>query len=179
MLPTPDDGLRSIGATVRAARVARGLTQQKAAREAKVSRAQLAMLERGGNVSIKFLLKIAKFLNLTTIPLNGAVQLTSGHEGLNVLELIQSLDLVAALVEHLRTFAINAVLPASERGQLEDTLALREFVAKHLGDDAGLQRLANAVVRLSDDVPAHATPPPVSEEKAVAAPSRNSRRRTG
>jgi transcriptional regulator with XRE-family HTH domain len=180
VLPTPEAGIQSIGTTIRAARLARGLTQQKAAREAKISRAQLALLEQGGNVSIKFLLKIARFLDLTNIPLDGTVQLTSGaHEGLNVFELVQSLDLLAALVEHLRGFAMTAVLPPSERGKLKDTLALRDFVARHLGDDVGVQRLANAIAQLSDDTPAGASPPRVADEKKSPTRSRRTRRDVG
>jgi transcriptional regulator with XRE-family HTH domain len=165
VLPTPEAGLLSIGATIRAARLARGLTQQKAAKEAKISRAQLALLEQGGNVSISFLLKIARFLELTSIPLDGTVKLTSGREGLNVLELIQTLNLLAAIVDHLRDFAINAVLPSSARGELKDTLALKEFVARHLADDVGVQRLAKAVAQLSDDTPVGTKPPRVVAEK--------------
>jgi transcriptional regulator with XRE-family HTH domain len=174
VLPAPDTGVQSIGATIRAVRVTRGLTQQRVAKEAKVSRAQLALLEQGGNVSIRFLLKVARFLEIRTIPLDGTVELTSGgREGLKVFELLQSLDLLAALVEHIRGFAMTAVLPPSERGTLSDSLALRDFVAKHLRDDVGVQRLANAIVQLSDDVPAGATPPRVDDvEKAQAKPRR-------
>lgn len=179
MLPTPEEGLRSIGATIRAARLARGLTQQKAAKEAKVSRAQLALLEQGGNVSIKFLLKIATFLELTHIPLDGHVELTSAaREGWNVYEWIQTLDLVSALVEHLRGIGITAVLPPSAR-TLEDTLALREFVARHLGDDAGVARLAKAIVQLSEETQSRAAPPRVSDEKKSHSKSRRSRREVG
>ncbi|HEX8252934.1 MAG TPA: hypothetical protein VF846_07305 [Thermoanaerobaculia bacterium] len=89
----------------------------------------------------------------------------SGREGLNAFELIESLDLLAALVEHLRGFAINAVLPPSERGKLKDSIALRDFVARHLGDDDGYERLGKAILRLSEDVPAGATPPRVAEEE--------------
>jgi transcriptional regulator with XRE-family HTH domain len=170
VLPEPEAGVQSIGATIRAARIARGLTQQRAAKAANVSRAQLALLEQGGNVSIKFLLKISRYLELTTIPLDGTVRLTSGaREGVKLFDLIQSLDLLAALVDRLRDFAMQAVLPPSERGKLDDTLALREFVAKHLGDDVGVQRLAKAVAGLSDDVPAGATPPRITEDAAVTA----------
>lgn len=166
VVPAPDAGIQSIGATIRAVRVARGLTQQHLAREAKVSRAQLALLEQGGNVSIRFLLKVAHFLQMTTIPLDGTVELTSGgREGLNVFDLLQSLDLLVALAEHVRSFAMSAVLPPSERGALSDSLALRDFVAKHLRDEVGVQRLATAIVQLSDDVSASATPPRVDDSK--------------
>lgn len=176
MLPTPEAGLRSIGSTIRAARLARGLTQQKAAKDAKVSRAQLALLERGGNVTVKFLLKITRFLGLSDVPLDGTVRLTSGRDGLNVAGLIEALDLVAALVEHLRSTTMNALLPPSERGTLTDTLALREFIAKHLADDIGVQRLAKAVAQLSEDVPSIARPPHIEDEPQQHQSSRGSRR---
>lgn len=179
MLPEPELGIRSIGATIRAARMARGLTQQRAANAAKVSRAQLALLEQGGNVSIKFLLKIARFLELTELPLDGTVRLTAGvREGLNIGELIASLDLLGALVEHLRGFAMAAILPPSERAKLKDTPALRDFVAKHLTNDAGVQRMAQAIAQLSDDVPLGASRPSVAaEQEDEAHRSRRARRR--
>jgi transcriptional regulator with XRE-family HTH domain len=157
----------------------RGLTQQRAAKEAKVSRAQLALLEQGGNVSIKFLLKIARFLDLTDIPLDGGVQLRTGAgEGLNVVELVDALDLVASLVEHVRGVAISSILPPSERAKLQDTHALREFVGKHLGDDSSIQRIASAIAALSDDSPAGASPPrPEAAKKRQQPPLRRVGRR--
>ncbi len=177
----PDDGLRSIGATIRAARIAHGYTQQALARKASVSRGNLVLLEQGGNVSIRYLLKVAHVLELTNIPLGGAVQLTSGNQsGMNVFDLLESLDLIAAIADHLRGFAMNAILPPSERGELKDTIALKEFVARHLGDADGVERLAKAIVRLSDDRPADATPPNVEDEETPQPLStRRARRREG
>jgi transcriptional regulator with XRE-family HTH domain len=164
VLPTPDEALQSIGATIRAARIARGHTQQSLAKEAKVSRGNLALLEQGGNVSIRYLLKIARVLELTDIPLGGTVQLTSGKEdGLNVFRLIESFDLLAVILDHLRHSVMNAVLPASERSELKDTVALKDFVTRHLGNSGGVERLAKAIVQLSDDVAAGASPPRVGE----------------
>ena len=163
MLPTPEDEMRLIGATVRAHRVARDLTQQKAAKGAKVSRSQLAALERGGNVSAKLLLKITRYFGLSVKlapPAEDAVNVASVPNDLNLLEVVQSLDLVVAVVEHIRRLATNTLLPAaSEHASLRDTPVLRDFVAKHLGDDAGLERLAHAIVGLSDEVRTGATPP--------------------
>lgn len=177
MLPTADAGLQSLGATIRAARIARGYTQQSLAKAAKVSRGNLVLLEQGGNVSIRYLLKIAHVLELTNIPLDGNVQLTSGqHDGLNVFDLLESLDLVAAILDHIRRSTMSAVLPPSERGELKDALALREFVARHLGNAAGVERLAKAIVQLSEDRPAAApTPPAVDEPRARS--TRRARRR--
>lgn len=158
MLPTPEEGLSSLGAFMRAARVARGINQARAAREARVSRKQLALLENGSNVSVKFLLRLARYLELDTLPLDGRVRIVAGELGLNVLELLRHLELLAAIVEHLREFAVQAALPPSERGTLKDTLALRDFVARQLSDDAGARRLAAAIFQLSDEVPATLRP---------------------
>lgn len=54
--------LEAIGMIVRAARVKRGRTQQRAASEAAVSRKQWALLEKGQNVSVEFLRKVARTL---------------------------------------------------------------------------------------------------------------------
>lgn len=153
MLPTPEEGLASLGAFVRAARTARGINQARAAREAKVSRKQLALLEKGGNVSVKFLLKLARYLEVDALPLDGQVRLVAGEVGLNVVELLRYVEFLATLVQHLHGFAVQAALPPSQRGTLKDTLALREFVARQLSDDAGARRLAAAIFQLSDEVP--------------------------
>lgn len=169
MLPTPDEGLVSLGAFVRAARTARGITQVQAAREAKISRKQLALFEKGGNISVKFLLRLARYLELDTLPLDGQVSIVSGRAGLDVVELLRTIEFVGALVAYLRQFAVQAALPPSERGKLEDTLALRDFVARQLGDEAGTQRLAAAMFQLSDEVPPKLRP-------RVAAPKKSHRR---
>ncbi len=169
MLPTPEEGLVSLGAFLRAARTARGINQARAAREARVSRKQLALLEKGGNVSVKFLLRLARYLEVDTLPLDGRVSIVAGELGLNVLELLRYLELLAALVEHLREFAVQAALPPSERRTLKDTLALREFVARQVSDDVGARRLAAAIFQLSDEVS------PTLRPRAAAAKRRQRR----
>jgi transcriptional regulator with XRE-family HTH domain len=179
VLPNVDEGLQSIGATIRAARIARGYSQQSLAKEANVSRGNLVLLEQGGNVSIRYLLKVARVLELTNIPLDGAIQLTSGNKGgLNVFELLESLDLISAILDHLRRSATNAILPASERRELKDTVALRDFVSRHLGDAAGVERLAKAVATLSDDRPA-ASPPKVTDQQTQRRSTPRARKREG
>jgi transcriptional regulator with XRE-family HTH domain len=176
----PDDSLRSIGATIRAARVAHGYSQQALAKKADVSRGNLVLLEKGGNVSIRYLLKVAHVLELTTIPLDGTVQLTSANQtGLNVFDLLESLDLIAAIADHLRSFAMNAILPPSERGELKDTVALKEFVARHLGNADGAEKLAKAIVRLADDRPTGARPPSVDAEETQPRTTKRARKREG
>jgi len=179
VLPVPDDGLQMLGSTLRAARLARGLTQQRTAKLAQVSRAQLALAERGGNISVKLLLKIARSLDLTTIPLDGTVQLTAGGEGLNVVEMLQSLDLLAWLVEHLRGVTMHAVLPPSERGTLRDAPAFKRFVETLLreSDTEGTEHLAKAILGLAGDEPRGAHPPRASKDLAAQPPSARPRRR--
>ena len=179
MLPTPEEGLASLGSFMRAARTARGINQARAAREAKVSRKQLALLEKGGNVSVKFLLRLAKYLDLATLPLDGTVQLVSGQGGLNVFEMIQSLDFLAAFVEHLRLTAMDTVLPPSERAKPKDTPAFREFVTNLLGEGntAGTERLANAIVHLNDDVKGSPVPPRSPDEAVAPRSARRARKR--
>lgn len=177
MLPTPDEGLHILGSTIRAARKARALTQQRTAKEAGVSRAQLALLEKGENVSVRFVLKIARFLDLSDIPLDGTVRFTSGRGAVNFLQLIESADLLVALAEHLRTFAIDAIVPPSQRAALKDTPAVRQFLERHGADAAGFAALTEAIVHLSHEAPAPALPETarVDESKSAAATRRRKR----
>ena len=165
MLPDADEGLQTLGSTIRAARKARGLTQQRTAKEANVSRAQLALLEKGENVSVRFVLKIARFLNLSEIPLDGTVRFTSGRGAVNFLELLESADLLAALADHLRTFAVDAIVPATAREALKDTPAVREFLERHVGDGETFTRLSDGLLHLSHEAQAPAPPAQVSETR--------------
>jgi transcriptional regulator with XRE-family HTH domain len=67
-----------LGHTVRDQRLKKGFTQAKLARLAGVSRRHLAALEKGANVSILVLQKVASVLDLTDIPL-GTVHLRPGE----------------------------------------------------------------------------------------------------
>jgi transcriptional regulator with XRE-family HTH domain len=58
-----------LGETVRSSRIKKGLTQAKLARLAGVSRRHLAALEKGANVSVLVLTKVASVLDLTEINL--------------------------------------------------------------------------------------------------------------
>jgi len=167
---SPASGLRSIGATISAARNARGLTQQRLAKEARVSRAQLAALEQGHNVSVAFLLKVAHFLELRTIPLDGTVELSAGNgPGLSLFDAMQALDLLGAVGDYIRDVVTAAALPLTARRELSDTPAFTDFLAKHLGNDEGLDRLTNAILRMSDD-----SVPNVALPAATEIPSRRS-----
>jgi transcriptional regulator with XRE-family HTH domain len=68
-----------LGETVRSARIKKGLTQAKLARLAGVSRRHLAALEKGANVSVLVVKKVASVLDLTDIDL-GPLVLHSGKD---------------------------------------------------------------------------------------------------
>jgi transcriptional regulator with XRE-family HTH domain len=68
-----------LGETVRSARIKKALTQAKLARLAGVSRRHLAALEKGANVSVLVVKKVASVLDLTDINL-GPLVLHSGKD---------------------------------------------------------------------------------------------------
>ena len=68
-----------LGETVRSARIKQGLSQAKLARLAGVSRRHLAALEKGANVSVLVVKKVASVLDLTDINL-GPLVLHSGKD---------------------------------------------------------------------------------------------------
>jgi len=75
-----------LGDVVRETRIKKGLTQAKLARLAGVSRRHLAALEKGANVSVLVLRKVASVLDLTQIQLGG-LELRAdngGKSGMNV-----------------------------------------------------------------------------------------------
>jgi len=154
-----DEALRTFGSVVRAARQARHMTQAELAGAAGVSLAQLALFEKGRNVSLLFLLKVANALGLS-ISLDESARSSAAHRDLDVFELVRITDLFAALVERLRDFATNAVLPPSERGRLEDARAVEEFIARHTQSEEGVARLVAAMEKLSteSDARGHARP---------------------
>lgn len=68
-----------LGDTVRSSRIKKGLTQAKLARLAGVSRRHLAALEKGANVSVLVLKKVASVLDLTEINL-GSILLHASQD---------------------------------------------------------------------------------------------------
>jgi HTH-type transcriptional regulator/antitoxin HipB len=75
-----------LGETVRSTRIRRGFTQAKLAQLAGVSRRHLAALEKGANVSVAVLRKVAAVLGLTEIDLGDvSIRTPSGQDaGVNV-----------------------------------------------------------------------------------------------
>ena len=149
MAPETDERLHILGTLVRDARRVRHLTQQQVAKEADISRAQLTILESGGNVSVKFLLKLARTLDMPVsvagVPLDSQVTAQT-TTAVDVMQLLRVADLLGALVEDLRNVAVEASLPESERGRLNDSLALKEFVSRHATSDEEVQRLGELLL---------------------------------
>jgi transcriptional regulator with XRE-family HTH domain len=69
-----------LGETVRESRIRKGLTQARLARMAGVSRRHLAALEKGANVSILVLKKVATVLELNEIQLGGGLSVRAGMD---------------------------------------------------------------------------------------------------
>lgn len=71
-----------LGETVRESRIRKGLTQARLARMAGVSRRHLAALEKGANVSILVLRKVAAVLELNEIQLGGGLSVRAGSDAM-------------------------------------------------------------------------------------------------
>src|SRR5437867_2347209 len=82
-----------LGETVRNARIKEGLTQAKLARLAGVSRRHLAALEKGANVSVLVVKKVASVLDLTDINLGPLVlhSVRDPHSQVNVRVLAETI----------------------------------------------------------------------------------------
>jgi transcriptional regulator with XRE-family HTH domain len=97
-----------LGQTIRAARIKQGLTQARLARLAGVSRRHLAALEKGANVSVLVLKKVASVLELTDIDL-GDVTLHASRPTAPAINLpLLAETLHEAHTEALRTQALLA-----------------------------------------------------------------------
>jgi transcriptional regulator with XRE-family HTH domain len=148
--------LETFGVLVRETRLKRNLTQQRAARGAGVSRKQWALLEQGHNASALFIQKVAAYLELGLIPLGAGLQATTESGDLVDVSTLFGLadELVSfatSFADRLRAFAIEAVLPSSERSQ--DAEAIAEFVARATQREAsGSRPVTRAIRNLTADV---------------------------
>jgi transcriptional regulator with XRE-family HTH domain len=106
-----------LGQTVRDARTKKRLTQDRLAKMAGVSRRHLAALEKGANVSINIVQRVASVLELTEIPLGEVSLRPSDRDGGNV-----NVPLLADTIRELRV----------ETGRTQEILARAEGI---LGGD--------------------------------------------
>jgi len=106
-----------LGETVRQARIKKNLTQARLAKLAGVSRRHLAALEKGANVSVNILQRVANVLELTEIPL-GDLSLRSQENERNVN--------VPLLTDTIREARAEAERAQAILSRAESLLGLRE-----------------------------------------------------
>jgi transcriptional regulator with XRE-family HTH domain len=96
-----------LGNTVREARLRKSLTQARLAKMAGVSRRHLAALEKGANVSINILQRVATVLDLTEIQL-GDLSLRPAEGGVNVALLTDTIREARAEAERSQAILARA-----------------------------------------------------------------------
>jgi transcriptional regulator with XRE-family HTH domain len=100
-----------LGETVRSTRIKRGLTQARLARLADVSRRHLAALEKGANVSINVLQKVAAVLDLSEINL-GELTVQTPHSSSNAVNIPLLADTIREA--HADAFRAQSLLARAE-----------------------------------------------------------------
>ena len=100
-----------LGETVRSTRIKRGLTQARLARLADVSRRHLAALEKGANVSINVLQKVAAVLDLAEINL-GELTVQTPHSASNGVNMPLLADTIREA--HADAFRAQSLLARAE-----------------------------------------------------------------
>jgi transcriptional regulator with XRE-family HTH domain len=94
-----------LGEYIRLCRLGRNLTQERLAKLAGVSRRQLSLLEDGRNVSVLFLIKICKVLEIDELPL-GQIRLKgTGPEFQTLVQAAEALATVKPLLPLLEQMA--------------------------------------------------------------------------
>ncbi len=147
--------LLAFGVLVRETRTRSRQTQDRAARGAGVSRKQWALLEQGHNASASFIKKVARYLQLTVIPLGDGLRAnTEAGGGVDVAALFALADeltsFATGFADRLKAFAVEAVLPASERSH--DADAIEAFVARTNVPADSSRTLTRAIHDLAADV---------------------------
>ncbi|HXA15691.1 MAG TPA: helix-turn-helix domain-containing protein [Thermoanaerobaculia bacterium] len=100
-----------LGEIVRSTRIKRGLTQARLARLADVSRRHLAALEKGANVSINVLQKVAAVLELSEINL-GELTVRTSHSSSNAVNMPLLADTIREA--HADAFRTQSLLARAE-----------------------------------------------------------------
>jgi transcriptional regulator with XRE-family HTH domain len=151
---------------IRLRRKQRNLTQEQLARMAGVSRRQLSLLEDGSNVSLVFLLKVAKALELTELQI-GALRLRSAPPELG--SLIVASDAMATAQEIVSQYSDLAgqldEAAASVNALVERALAVVGPMGAHM--DA-IEEAAARLEKAPAGAHAIAAPKPASAAKATA-----------
>lgn len=136
---------------IRLRREQRNLTQEGLAKLAKVSRGQLIAFEKGGNVTLHFLLKVARALDMTDLPLAelnlrpAAPDITVLVTAVNAISTAERmLASVASSTEQVREASaavrtlMDRALAASDRHQPEIAAAADRLARTPAADRAAL-----------------------------------------
>lgn len=102
-----------LGETLRATRIDRGLTQARLARLAGVSRRHLAALEKGANVSVLVLRKVASVLDLAEISLGELTLRTAGSSSTSI-----NMPVLAETIREAHADTLRAQLLLSRAGSI-------------------------------------------------------------
>lgn len=126
---------------IRLRRKQMGLTQEKLAKMAKVSRRQLSLLEDGRNVSLLFLTKIANALEITDIPV-GHLRVFAAPPELSAI--MRSAEVVENLKQAFAAWGNSAETIRSASATLE------ELIAKALAPPPSTAMIGGITDRLVD-----------------------------
>jgi SOS-response transcriptional repressor LexA/DNA-binding XRE family transcriptional regulator len=106
----------NLGEAIRSARVAKGLSQDGLATLAKVSRKQVSLVENGANVSVDFLEKVVRALEMRELPLGGVKLRIPGQPDVDASEVKLLVDLAHQAVSALRDrFTVVYDAPATSQ----------------------------------------------------------------
>ena len=130
----------SLGNLIRLRRIERNLTVNRLAELADVSRGQLLQLEKGENVSLQFVVKVAAILELTELPLDG-LRLRSAP--LELAPIVRAVDAVAAAKRAIAQ--VHEV--AAQLGEAE--ASLDELINQALATTGSARDVADASRRLA------------------------------
>ncbi len=168
-----------LGNTVREARIRKGLTQARLAKMAGVSRRHLAALEKGANVSVNILQRVAAVLELTEIVIGDLSLRSTDDRQFNV-------PLLADTIRQARTEAerAQAILaqaegllgierPASRFGSTEakfPLLPVRRVASPRSGNGEALREGPDLVKLETSGEIRHGQPIDEKQKEAVALP---------
>lgn len=139
-----------LGQVIRLRRLQRNLTLDRLARMANVSRRQLSLLEDGKNVSLLFLSKVARVLEITELPL-GDLRLRPATPELAV---------IVSASEMLERMKPTLAVWAKADEEIHRTTALLDgMLERALGGGASARDIVDAAERLASL--------PASDEQAV------------
>lgn len=140
-----------LGEVIRLRRLQLGLTMDKVAKAAKVSRRQLSLLEDGRNVSLLFLMKIAKVLEIKELPIGDLRLLGTQPEVQTIVHAADVLQRVKQTLPGLET-AVGQIREASA--------SLEQMLDEILATGANAQEILESVRRVEQI--------PDDEKKAAA-----------